>query len=133
MIFLSARENKRLSTYTMLDLIGMSDNQDRKARNENFCFQLNAYCGEHLVFRSKKNQDNSPCGLVVRATSYRSRGPDSVPGAARIFLEVVGLVRGPFSFVSTLRSYLKEKSSGSYLESRECGCRDPSQWPCGTL
>jgi hypothetical protein len=35
----------------------------------------------------------------------------------------------PFSSSNPTQS---EKSSGSSLESREYGCRDPSRWPCGT-
>jgi hypothetical protein len=50
-----------------------------------------------------------------------------------IFREVVGLARGPLSLVSTIEELLGRKSSGSCLESREYGRRDPSRWPCGTL
>jgi hypothetical protein len=53
------------------------------------------------------------CGLVVRVSGYRSRGPGSVPGATR---EVVGLERGPLSLVSTIEELLGRKSSGSGLE-----------------
>jgi hypothetical protein len=51
----------------------------------------------------------------------------------QIFWEVVGLERGPFSIVSTIEELLGRKSSGSGLENREYGRRDPSRWPCGTL
>jgi hypothetical protein len=50
-----------------------------------------------------------------------------------IFREVVGLVRGPLSLVITTEGLLERKSSGSGLETRECGSRDPSRWPRGTL
>jgi hypothetical protein len=50
----------------------------------------------------------------------------------QIFL-VVGLERGPLSLVSTTEELLERKSSGSGLEIREYGHRDPSRWPCGTL
>jgi hypothetical protein len=40
-----------------------------------------------------------------------------------IFSEVVGLERGPLSFVSTSKELLERKSSGSGLESREYGSR----------
>jgi hypothetical protein len=46
---------------------------------------------------------------------------------------VVGLERGPLSLVSTTEQLLGRKSSGSGLESREDGRRDPSRWPRGTL
>jgi hypothetical protein len=50
-----------------------------------------------------------------------------------IFREVVGLERGPLSFVSTIEELFERKSSGSVLESREYGRRDPLCWPRGTL
>jgi hypothetical protein len=48
----------------------------------------------------------------------------------QIFWEVVGLERGrgPPSFVSTIEELLGRKSSGSGLEMREYGRRDPSRW-----
>jgi hypothetical protein len=51
----------------------------------------------------------------------------------QIFWEVVGLERGPLSLVSTIEELLKRKSSGSGLENREYGSRDPSRRPRGTL
>jgi hypothetical protein len=39
----------------------------------------------------------------------------------------VGLERGPLSLVSTIEELLERKSSGSDLESREYGSRDPSR------
>jgi hypothetical protein len=51
----------------------------------------------------------------------------------QIFWEVVGLERGSLSLVSTIEELLERKSSGSGLESREYGRRDPSLWPRGTL
>jgi hypothetical protein len=47
--------------------------------------------------------------------------------------KVVGLERGPLSLVSTTEELLDRKSSGSCLENREYGRRDPSSWPRGTL
>jgi hypothetical protein len=43
----------------------------------------------------------------------------------QIFWEVVGLERGPFSLAKEL---LERKSSGSGIEKREYGRRDPSRW-----
>jgi hypothetical protein len=40
------------------------------------------------------------CGLLVRVLGYRSGGPGSIPGTTRK-KNVVGLERGPLSFVST--------------------------------
>jgi hypothetical protein len=45
----------------------------------------------------------------------------------------LGLERGPLSLVRTNEELLERKSSGSGLESREYGRRDPSRWPRGTL
>jgi hypothetical protein len=76
---------------------------------------------------------NRLCGLVVRVPGYRARGPGSIPDPTRFFWEIVGLERGPLSLVSTIEGLLERKSSGSGLESREHGRRDPSRWPRGTL
>jgi hypothetical protein len=46
----------------------------------------------------------------------------------QIFWEVVGLERGPLSLVSTIEELLGRKSSGSGLENREHGNRDPFCW-----
>jgi hypothetical protein len=43
-----------------------------------------------------------------------------------MFNEVVGLERGLLSLVSTTEELLGRKSSGSGLENREYGRRDPS-------
>jgi hypothetical protein len=51
----------------------------------------------------------------------------------RSFWEVVGLERGPLSLVSTTEELLGRKNSGSGLENRDYGFRDPSNWPHGTL
>jgi hypothetical protein len=40
---------------------------------------------------------------------------------------------GPLSLVSTTEELLGRKSSGSGIESREYGRRDPSRWPRGTF
>jgi hypothetical protein len=70
--------------------------------------------------------EESLCGLVVRVLGYRSGGPGSIPGTTRKRI-VVGLERGPLSLVSTTEELLEIKSSGSCLENREYGRRDPSR------
>jgi hypothetical protein len=45
----------------------------------------------------------------------------------QIFRKVVGLEQGPLSLVSTIEELLERKSSGSGLEKREYGSRDPSR------
>jgi hypothetical protein len=47
----------------------------------------------------------------------------------QIFWEVVGLERGPLSLVSTIEELLERNSSGSGLEIRDYGLKDPSRWP----
>ena len=44
------------------------------------------------------------CGLVVRVSGYRYRGPGFDPRRYQIFWVVVGLERGPISLVSLVRS-----------------------------
>jgi hypothetical protein len=50
-----------------------------------------------------------------------------------IFWVVVGLERGPLNLMSTSEELPEGKNSGSGLESREYGRRDPSCLPRGTL
>jgi hypothetical protein len=69
----------------------------------------------------------------VTLSGYRSRGLGSIPDATRFLWEVLGLERGPLSLVSIIEKLLERKSSGSGLESREYGRKDPSCWPRGTL
>jgi hypothetical protein len=61
----------------------------------------------------------------------RGLGDDFRP--YKIFCEVVGLERGPLSLVSTTEELLGRKCSGSGLENRDYGRRDPSHRPRGTL
>jgi hypothetical protein len=51
----------------------------------------------------------------------------------QIFWEVVGLKQGSLSIASTIEELFGRISSGSGLEIREYGRRDPSRWPRGTL
>jgi hypothetical protein len=50
----------------------------------------------------------------------------------QIFWEVVGLERGPLSFVSKTEELLGRKSRGSGLENRDYSRRDTSRWPRDT-
>jgi hypothetical protein len=49
-----------------------------------------------------------------------------------MFWKIVGLERGALSLVSIIVELLEWKSSGSGLENRECGRKDPSRWPHDT-
>jgi hypothetical protein len=73
------------------------------------------------------------CGLVVRVPGYRSRRPGLDFRSYKIFWEVVGLERGPISFVTTIEDLLGRNSSGSGLENREYGRGDTLRWPRDTL
>jgi hypothetical protein len=45
----------------------------------------------------------------------------------------MGLERGPLSLVGTVEELFERESSGSDLEIREYGRRDPSRWPRSTI
>jgi hypothetical protein len=59
------------------------------------------------------------CGLLVRVSGYRSRGPGFDSRPYQIFWEVEGLERGPLSLVRTIEELLEWESSGSGLENRD--------------
>jgi uncharacterized protein (DUF779 family) len=63
------------------------------------------------------------CGLVVRVPGYISKGPRFDSRRHQIFLDVVGLERGPFSLESPTKKLLGRKNSAPCLESREYGLR----------
>jgi hypothetical protein len=63
---------------------------------------------------------------VVGVPGYRSGGP-GLNSRALQEKKVVGLERGPLSFVSTTEELLGSNSSGSGLESGEYGRRDSSR------
>ena len=49
------------------------------------------------------------CGLVIRVSGYRYRGPGFDPRRYRIFWVVVGLERGPLSLVRSIQELLEWK------------------------
>jgi hypothetical protein len=67
---------------------------------------------------------------VERVPAYRSGGSGSIPSTTK---KIVGLERGPLSFVSATEELLGRNSSGCGLKSREYGSRDSSRWPRGTF
>jgi hypothetical protein len=59
--------------------------------------------------------DERLCGLVVRVSGYRSRGPEFDSRPYHIFWEVGDVERGPLSLVRTIEKPLEWKNSGSGL------------------
>jgi hypothetical protein len=57
----------------------------------------------------------------------------SIPGTPRFFWVVVGLEWGPLSLVSRTEELHGRIGSGSGLENREYGLRDPLCWQCKTF
>jgi hypothetical protein len=76
--------------------------------------------GANLVYKtcSIKIEDRL-CGLVVRVSGYRSRGPGFDSRPYQSFWEVGGLERDPLTLVRTIEELLEWKSSGSSLENRD--------------
>jgi hypothetical protein len=62
---------------------------------------------------------------VVRVHGYRSKGSGFDSQLYLIYCEVVSLELGALSLMSTIEELLGRNNSGSGLESREYGCRDP--------
>ena len=60
------------------------------------------------------------CGLVVRVSGYRYRGPGFDPRRYQIFWVVVGLERGPLSLVRSIEELLEwKKVAAPGLENRD--------------
>jgi hypothetical protein len=76
----------------------------------------------------------SLCSVVGRLVNSELQivWKGSIPGTTRK-KKVVGLERGPLSLVSTTEELLERKSSGSGLENRDYGRKDPSRWPRGAV
>jgi hypothetical protein len=70
-------------------------------------------------FNQPVNMSDRLCGLVVRVSGYRSRGPAFDSRSYQIFWEVGGLEWGLLSLVRTTEELLEWKSSGSGLENRD--------------
>jgi hypothetical protein len=94
-----------------------------RAKNGYFCSQMSTFINWRY---------DRLCGLVVRVPGYKSRGRGFDSRRYQIFWKVIGLERGSLSIVSTTEELLGRKSSGSGLENREYGRRDPLCWPRDT-
>jgi hypothetical protein len=72
---------------------------------------------------------NRLCGLVVRVLGYRCRGPGFDSRALQSSGSGTGSTQPrEYNWGATWK-----KSSGSCLDKREYGRRDPSRWPRGTF
>jgi hypothetical protein len=92
-----------------------------------FSFQQNLKTKRHSnVIGSSLWSSGHSSWLQISRTGFDSR-------RYHIFWEVVGLERGPLSLVGKTEELLERKSSGSGLEDREYGRRDPPSWLRGTL
>jgi len=62
-----------------------------------------------MNYENNKKQYSSVllCGLVVRVSGYRYRGPGFDPRRYQIFLVVVGLERDPLSLVRSIEELLE--------------------------
>jgi hypothetical protein len=72
-----------------------------------------------VKFTQQGTTMTTACGLVVRVSGYRSRGPGFDSQSYQIFWEVGGLERGPLSLVRTTDELLEWKSSSSALKNRD--------------
>jgi hypothetical protein len=62
---------------------------------------------------------------MVRVPGYRFRDPEIDSRRCQIFLEIVGLERGPISLVRITEELLEWNSSGSVSRKPRFGRRDP--------
>ena len=65
--------------------------------------------GQNLEFLNVMPGSDRLCGLVVRVSGYRYRGPGFDPRRYQIFWVVVGLERGPLSLVRSIKEVLEWK------------------------
>jgi hypothetical protein len=65
--------------------------------------------------------DDRLCGLVVRVLSYRSGGPDSIPGTIR--KKVASLERGALSLVNTTEELLDRKIAAPVYKTENTAVR----------
>ena len=74
-------------------------------------YEPSLYCvtGKHAMKDGVffKKEVLSVCGLVVRVSDYRYRGPGFDPRRYQIFSAVVGLERGPLSLVRSIKELLE--------------------------
>jgi hypothetical protein len=75
------------------------------------CCLLALHSGQyvHVYIQRCVSEDTLLCGLVVRVSGYRSRGPGFNSRRFQIFCEAAGRERGPPSLVRTTEELLEGK------------------------
>jgi len=72
------------------------------------------------ITTTNNNNGDRLCGLVVRVSGYKYRGPGFDPRRYQIFWVVVGLERGPISLVRSIEELLEwKKVAAPGLENRD--------------
>jgi len=73
-----------------------------------------------MIYNPYSQDSDRLCGLVVRVSGYRYRGPGFDPRHYQIFWVVVGLVWGPLSLVRSIEELLEWKNVAALgLENRD--------------
>jgi hypothetical protein len=73
------------------------------------------------------------CGLVVRVSGYRSRGPGFDSRSFHIFWEEAGLERGPLSLMRKTEDLLEGKVAAQVWKTEINDRGNPLRWPRDTL
>jgi hypothetical protein len=114
-------------SYTTSSLLNMSDYRIFWHRFDKMKFRIRFRCPYPIVLqRPAQWSSGQSSWQQIQSSGFESR-------PYQIFWEVAGLERGLFSLVSTAEELLGRKSSGSGLEIRKYGSRDPSRWPRGAV
>jgi hypothetical protein len=114
------RRSRSPSQYRLIYPVSHSEITPRHEINKNFDLTVNRRVRPPLLSSGQSSW------LQIRWSGFDSR-------RYLISWQVVSLERGPSSLVSTTEELLGRRSSGSGLENRDYGRRDPPRWRCSTL
>jgi hypothetical protein len=109
--------------------VGTQDKFHDKHNGDVLCF----LCGTNSIYICYVEESRLPLWSSVQSSWLQIQRSRFDSRCYQIFWEVADLERGPLSLVSTIEELLETKSSGSGLEIREYGRRDPSRWPRGNF
>ena len=83
-------------------------------------FYIKPSSGSTYIIKLRIVYSDRLCGLVVRVSGYRYRGPGFDPRRYKIFWVVVGLEKGPLSLVRSTEELLEwKKVAAPGLENRD--------------